>query len=96
MWNRSSPGNPLFSHMVRWNNTSRIKNFFTDDLKDELSAYDVYRDVLNLLPQDFDKWDYFGKAQFLEIVIFMSSYLLSSQGDRMAMANSVETRVPFP
>lgn len=90
-----SPGNPLFSHMVRWNNTSRIKNFFTDDLKDELSAYDVYRDVLNLLPQDFDKWDYFGKAQFLEIVIFMSSYLLSSQGDRMAMANSVETRVPF-
>jgi asparagine synthase (glutamine-hydrolysing) len=27
--------------------------------------------------------------------IFMSNYLLSSQGDRVAMANSVELRVPF-
>jgi asparagine synthase (glutamine-hydrolysing) len=27
--------------------------------------------------------------------LFLSNYLLSSQGDRMAMANSVEGRYPF-
>jgi asparagine synthase (glutamine-hydrolysing) len=36
-----------------------------------------------------------AKAQYLETKIFMSGYLLSSQGDRMAMGNSVEGRYPF-
>ncbi|HKB87893.1 MAG TPA: asparagine synthase (glutamine-hydrolyzing) [Ignavibacteriaceae bacterium] len=91
----NSPGNPLFSHFIRWNNTSKIKNFFSEDLKNESDKYDVYSDVLDQLPREFYNWDSFEKAQYLEIVIFMSSYLLSSQGDRMAMANSVETRLPF-
>ncbi len=90
-----SPENPLFSHMVRWKNTSKIKNFFSDDLINSSNSFNTYSDVLEMLPEDFHKWDYFGKAQYLEIVIFMSNYLLSSQGDRMAMANSVETRLPF-
>ncbi len=89
------PGNPLFSHLVRWNNTSRIKNFFSEDVKNTLQGYNSHIDLLNLLPQEFQKWDYFAKAQYLEIIIFMSNYLLSSQGDRMAMANSVEIRLPF-
>ena len=89
------PHNPLFSHLIRWNNTSKIKNFFSEDLKSELNDYDAFLDVLNLLPREFYEWDYFAKAQYLEIVIFMSNYLLSSQGDRMAMANSVEIRLPF-
>lgn len=89
------PGNPLFSHLVRWNNTSRIKNFFSEDVKNTLQGYNTYSELLSLLPQEFQKWDYFAKAQYLEIIIFMSNYLLSSQGDRMAMANSVEIRLPF-
>ena len=36
-----------------------------------------------------------AKSQWLETTVFMSGYLLSSQGDRMAMANSVEGRYPF-
>ena len=48
-----------------------------------------------ILPKDFENWDYVYKAQHLEIITFMSGYLLSSQGDRMAMANSVELRVPY-
>jgi asparagine synthase (glutamine-hydrolysing) len=89
------PVNPLFSHLVRWNNTSRIKNFFSDDMKNTLQGYNAHSDLLNILPQEFQKWDYLAKAQYLEIIIFMSNYLLSSQGDRMAMANSVEIRLPF-
>src|SRR5450756_2592721 len=40
-------------------------------------------------------WSDLAKSQYLEATIFMSSYLLSSQGDRMAMGNSVEGRYPF-
>ena len=87
--------NPLFSHLIRWNNTSRIKNFFSDDVKESIKDYNAFSNILELLPKEFHKWDYLAKAQYLEITIFMSNYLLSSQGDRMSMANSVEIRVPF-
>ena len=32
---------------------------------------------------------------YLEMAIFLSNYLLSSQGDRPAMAHSLEIRLPF-
>ena len=40
-------------------------------------------------------WEPLSRAQYIENKIFLSNYLLSSQGDRMAMANSVEGRYPF-
>ena len=36
-----------------------------------------------------------GRDQYVEAHTLMSGYLLSSQGDRMAMANSIEGRFPF-
>ena len=89
------PNNSFFSHIVRWNNNTRLKNFFSDDLKEQIGDYNAYDDLKSILPKDFDNWDYVYKAQYLEIITFMSGYLLSSQGDRMAMANSVELRVPY-
>lgn len=89
------PTNPFFSHIVRWNNNTRLKNFFSDDLKEQIGNYNAYDDLKSILPKDFENWDYVYKAQYLEIITFMSGYLLSSQGDRMAMANSVELRVPY-
>jgi asparagine synthase (glutamine-hydrolysing) len=47
------------------------------------------------IPADFNNWPDLGKAQYLEVATFLSTYLLSSQGDRVAMANSVEGRFPF-
>ncbi len=89
------PDNPFFSHIVRWNNNLRLKNFFSKDLQNQIANYNALDDLKSILPDDFDKWDYVYKAQYLEIITFMSGYLLSSQGDRMAMANSVELRVPY-
>ena len=51
--------------------------------------------VSSLLPGEFDEWDLLSKAQWLESTLFLSGYLLSSQGDRMSMAHSVEGRYPF-
>ncbi|MBK7228617.1 MAG: asparagine synthase (glutamine-hydrolyzing) [Ignavibacteriales bacterium] len=87
--------NSFFSHIVRWNNNTRLKNFFSNDFKEQIGDYNAYDDLKSILPKDFDSWDYVYKAQYLEIITFMSGYLLSSQGDRMAMANSVELRVPY-
>jgi asparagine synthase (glutamine-hydrolysing) len=47
------------------------------------------------LPTGFGAWPPLSQAQFLEVTTFLSPYLLSSQGDRMAMAHSVEGRYPF-
>jgi len=50
---------------------------------------------LPFLPSSFSQWEPLQRAQFLEITFFFSQYLLASQGDRVAMANSVEGRFPF-
>ena len=86
---------PFYSHILRWRNTSGIQNFFSEDMKSCLNGYDQYEEVRKMLPSGFDQYDRLNKSQWLESVIFMSSYLLSSQGDRVAMANSVEGRYPF-
>ena len=52
-------------------------------------------EITRRLPPDFNDRDFLSMAQFLEVDIFLSNYLLSSQGDRVAMAHSLEIRLPF-
>lgn len=87
--------NPFYSHLLRWNNSNHIKKHFSDGLKHDLNDFSFLSDLEKRLPENFDSWDHLAKAQWLETTVFMSGYLLSSQGDRMAMANSVEGRYPF-
>jgi asparagine synthase (glutamine-hydrolysing) len=89
------PDNPFFSHMIRWNNTARIKKFFNDSITESTQNYTPFEELKELLPERFTKWDALSKAQYLEMKIFMSNYLLSSQGDRVAMAHSLEIRMPY-
>ncbi len=86
---------PIFSHFIRWENTSRIKTFFSREMNDSIGQYDGYEQVRQSLPEGFERADEFSKAQYLEMSIFLSNYLLSSQGDRVAMAHSLEIRLPF-
>ena len=86
--------NPFYSHLLRWNNTSRLKSFLSDDIITS-SGNNFVDNIYNTLPVGFENWSTLAKAQYLEATIFMSGYLLSSQGDRMAMGNSVEGRYPF-
>jgi len=84
---------PYYSHLLRWHNTSRIQHYFSSDLNSQLGSFSAY-ESLNVTP-GYENWSDLAKAQFLESTIFMSGFLLSSQGDRMAMGNSVEGRYPF-
>ena len=46
-------------------------------------------------PPTSRSWRPLARAQYLEVRTLLSQYLLSSQGDRMLMAHSVEGRFPF-
>ncbi len=87
--------NPLYSHLLRWNNSNHIKKHFSDHIRESVNGYDPLSDLSGRLPDSFMEWSPLARAQWLETTVFMSGYLLSSQGDRMAMANSVEGRYPF-
>jgi len=86
---------PLFSHSVRWQNSARLKRLFSNDFAAGLGAYDALAELRACLPLEFAMAEPLAQAQYLEMTTFMSSYLLSAQGDRVAMANSVELRLPF-
>jgi asparagine synthase (glutamine-hydrolysing) len=86
---------PFFSHRLRWNNTARIKTFFSSEIQYRIGDYNAISELEESLPQGFNSWHILQRAQYLEIAVFMSNYLLSSQGDRMGMAHSVEVRMPY-
>ncbi len=88
-------GNPFYSHLLRWNNAEHIKKHFHPNIKSSINGYDPFSALERNLPDGFNEWNSLAKAQWLETSVFMSGYLLSSQGDRMAMGNSVEGRYPF-
>ncbi|MDA8090601.1 MAG: asparagine synthase (glutamine-hydrolyzing) [Nitrospiraceae bacterium] len=88
-------GDPLFSHLIRWRNTGRLKTFFSEGLRSAIGDYSSLEELRQTLPAGFDALDYLSKAQYLETAIFLGNYLLSSQGDRVAMANSIEIRLPY-
>lgn len=87
--------NPFYSHQLRWSTTARNKTFFSKSLQNTIGKYNPIEELQGMLPENFNNWDYFSKAQYLEMKVFMSTYLLSSQGDRPAMAHSLEIRVPY-
>jgi len=86
---------PVYSHLLRWQNTSNIQKHFTTELNDYLEDYDPVEQYAELIRPEVEGISSLAKAQLIETNVFMSGYLLSSQGDRMAMANSVEGRYPF-
>ncbi len=88
-------GKYYFSHIPRMNTTTKVKMFFSQDVKESLanaSAIDAFGEHL---PDNFDNWHHLSKAQYVEAKSLMAGYILSSQGDRMLTANSIEGRFPF-
>jgi asparagine synthase (glutamine-hydrolysing) len=81
----------FYSHTIRWNNAARLQRFMQNP---EVASKHLEEELVPL-PHGFETWSHFGQAQYLEVATFLSSYLLSSQGDRVAMGHSVEGRYPF-
>jgi asparagine synthase (glutamine-hydrolysing) len=80
----------LFSHELRIQN-----GFFSRRLlRSRPDALAAIHAVIAEHP-GFDELSPVEKAQWLEYQSLLPGYLLSSQGDRMALAHSVENRCPF-
>lgn len=90
-----APDAPDFSHQIRWTNSGRVARFLASDFAALVKEHDPARAVVDSLPPRFKGWPALQRGQYLEIQTLLSGYLLSSQGDRMLMGNSVEGRFPF-
>jgi asparagine synthase (glutamine-hydrolysing) len=88
----ADPADPFYGHRPRWKTAAGTHVFLTDEL---LSQNTDPVSGLDYMLNDLQDLDFFNRAQFIECKMLMANYLLSSQGDRMAMANSVEGRYPF-
>ncbi|MBN2299129.1 MAG: asparagine synthase (glutamine-hydrolyzing), partial [Deltaproteobacteria bacterium] len=84
-----------YSHLPTWRNTSTIMQYFSKEVHHELGSYDPIEELRGSMPEEFSSWHPLNQAQYLEIKLLLAGYLLCSQGERMAMANSVEGRYPF-
>jgi asparagine synthase (glutamine-hydrolysing) len=86
---------PGFAHGTRWQTTSALGRLFSPDIRAAVAGRDLTAEFLSTLPPDFPSWTFLAQDQYIEIRTLLSGYLLSSQGDRMLMAHSVEGRFPF-
>ena len=90
------PDSPRFAHDPRWSGAAALQRLLSRDVQQAAAnAGDPVERLLAALPPEFSSWDPLARDQYLEVRTLLSGYLLSSQGDRVAMASSVEGRYPF-
>ncbi len=73
--------------------TSRDR-YFSAGFKEELGGHVAYED-LDLDVERMARWHPLNRSLYFGYKIHLPGLLLSQKGDRIAMANSVETRYPF-
>ncbi len=84
-----------YSHLPTWRTTAAIQQFFSEEFRGAACAYNPVEDLAAMIPSEFPQWHPLNQAQYLEIKLLLAGYLLSSQGERMALAHGVEGRYPF-
>lgn len=84
-----------FAHIPRWTTTQRVTNFLSAEVKAEARSAVSFDEIERILPPDIKQWKPLNRDQYIEAKTLLAGYLLSSQGDRVAMANSIEARFPF-
>ncbi|HVT32737.1 MAG TPA: asparagine synthase (glutamine-hydrolyzing) [Rhodanobacteraceae bacterium] len=92
---REHMGRPIFAHVPRWTTSGRALAFLSADLKASADSWDPLTFYEERLPKDVMDWAPLARDQYVEAKSLMASYLLSSQGDRVAMASSIEGRFPY-
>jgi asparagine synthase (glutamine-hydrolysing) len=86
---------PGFSHRTRFLAGARCEAFLSPGFRAQFGAACPEQQLLDRLGEGLAGRCVFHRAQLLEARTLMAGYLLSSQGDRMLMAHSVEGRFPY-
>jgi asparagine synthase (glutamine-hydrolysing) len=85
----------IFAHVPRWTTSQRALAFLSPELKAAVGPWDPLAFYEKRLPPEILRWTPLARDQYVEAKSLMAAYLLSSQGDRVAMANSIEGRFPY-
>ena len=86
---------PFYAHLTRWSTTRGIFKLLSPELLASLASAAPEEELLRQLPTGFRAWSDLAQDQYIEVKTLLEGYLLSSQGDRVSMAHSVEGRVPY-
>ena len=86
---------PIFAHVPRWITSQRALGLLSADARAEIGAFDPMDAFEATLPPNIRDWSPLAQDQYVEAKSLLAGYLLSSQGDRVAMANSIEGRFPY-
>lgn len=89
---------PSYSLLPQWQNGGGLFSFFnkaaiSSCISEKNETFDL--ELFSLMPSDLSSLSDLKKCQSLQMELLLSGYLLSSQGDRILSANSVEGRFPF-
>ncbi|VFQ44451.1 asparagine synthase (glutamine-hydrolyzing) [Desulfoluna butyratoxydans] len=87
--------NELTGLNIRAGNNRILAKYFHKDHPVTFEKERLIETARQVLPDNFSSWTLLQKNQFMEMKTLLSGYLLSSQGDRMSLAHSVEGRYPF-
>ena len=68
--------------------------YYSAGMKEQLGSHVAYED-LDLDVERMSRWHPLNRSLYLGYKLHLPGLLLSHKGDRVAMANSVETRYPF-
>jgi asparagine synthase (glutamine-hydrolysing) len=79
----------FFGHRVRWSNYPAMANLLAK--KENITTGEALSTTFAEIKQHSQDC----QCRVTELMTLLHGYLLSTQGDRMASANSVETRLPF-
>ncbi|MFO1393216.1 MAG: asparagine synthase (glutamine-hydrolyzing) [Steroidobacteraceae bacterium] len=90
-----NPGDPYFAHRPRWAMTSRAFRLMTPEFRARIDAEHPLGRIMDLAPKPGGGWPALCRDQYVEAHTLLTGYLLHAQGDRVAMAASVEGRYPF-
>ena len=86
---------PFYGHLTRWATTQGIFKLLSPELQAQLAGARPEEELARLLPPAFARWSALARDQYIEVKTLLEGYLLSSQGDRVALAHGVESRVPY-
>lgn len=86
---------PFYAHLTRWTTTRSIFKLLAPEFRAALESARPEEELERELPAEFRGWEGLARDQYVEVKTLLQGYLLSSQGDRVSMANSVEARVPY-
>jgi asparagine synthase (glutamine-hydrolysing) len=86
---------PLAGLVMRVNNNQILANMFNKEWGISFDFENFSNKIFSITPDHVKSWSLLKRNQYLEMKTLLPGYLLSAQGDRMAMAHGVEGRFPF-